>query len=154
VFLTKISVELSVCHHRFVLSLAGVDHELLMEGETQVWTSNDVVIVLQHENKEIPLSAVLRCFFRLSRFRVELDRLDRSGIKLVHQSRLYTGLGKKTLKQSNRSVPVPVRPTFPVPLLVPLLVSCQTEFSENFKGLFSARERLFDPHVGYLIRMQ
>lgn len=42
----------------FVLSLADVDHELLMEGDTQVWTSNDVVIVLQHENDQIPLSYV------------------------------------------------------------------------------------------------
>jgi hypothetical protein len=38
-----------------VLSLAGIDHELLMEGESQVWTSNDVIIVLQHENNQIPL---------------------------------------------------------------------------------------------------
>lgn len=42
----------------FVLSLAGIDHELLMEGESQVWTSNDVIIVLQHENNQIPLSYV------------------------------------------------------------------------------------------------
>nr|ATG70875.1 hypothetical protein [Juniperus microsperma] len=42
----------------FVLSLAGMDQELLMEGETQVWTSNDAVIVLQHENNEFPLSYV------------------------------------------------------------------------------------------------
>eukprot|EP01018_Ginkgo_biloba_P009444 Gb_32615 [translate_table: standard] len=42
----------------FVLSLADVDQELLMEGESQVWTSNDVVIVLQHEKDSIPLSYV------------------------------------------------------------------------------------------------
>lgn len=39
----------------FVLSLADVDEQLMMEGESLVWTSNDVVIVLQHLNKQIPL---------------------------------------------------------------------------------------------------
>lgn len=42
----------------FVLSLAGVDADLLMEDESLVWTSKDVVIVLQHENEKIPLSYV------------------------------------------------------------------------------------------------
>eukprot|EP00252_Welwitschia_mirabilis_P008780 TRINITY_DN20945_c0_g1_i1.p1 TRINITY_DN20945_c0_g1~~TRINITY_DN20945_c0_g1_i1.p1 ORF type:complete len:808 (+),score=153.41 TRINITY_DN20945_c0_g1_i1:214-2637(+) len=42
----------------FVLSLADVDPELLMEGESQVWTNNNVVIVLQHDNEKIPLSYV------------------------------------------------------------------------------------------------
>lgn len=42
----------------FVLSLAGVDADLLMEDENLVWTSKDVVIVLQHENDKIPLSYV------------------------------------------------------------------------------------------------
>ncbi|KAL6901970.1 hypothetical protein ACP4OV_004846 [Aristida adscensionis] len=42
----------------FVLSLAGVDAELLMEEESLVWTSKDVVIVLEHSNEKIPLSYV------------------------------------------------------------------------------------------------
>ncbi|XP_052189645.1 uncharacterized protein LOC127799555 [Diospyros lotus] len=42
----------------FVLSLADVDPHLMMEDESLVWTSNDVVIVLQHQNENIPLSYV------------------------------------------------------------------------------------------------
>lgn len=42
----------------FVLSLADVDANLLMEDESLVWTSKDVVIVLQHQNDKIPLSYV------------------------------------------------------------------------------------------------
>jgi hypothetical protein len=42
----------------FVLSLADVDAELLMEEESLVWTSKDVVIVLEHKNEKIPLSYV------------------------------------------------------------------------------------------------
>lgn len=42
----------------FVLSLADVDAELMMEEESLVWTSKDVVIVLEHNNKMIPLSYV------------------------------------------------------------------------------------------------
>ncbi|KAK4767501.1 hypothetical protein SAY86_015251 [Trapa natans] len=42
----------------FVLSLADVDPELMMEDESLVWTSSDVVIVLQHPNEKIPLSYV------------------------------------------------------------------------------------------------
>ncbi|CAL9113276.1 unnamed protein product [Musa acuminata var. zebrina] len=42
----------------FVLSLADVDAGLLMEDESLVWTSKDVVIVLQHDNEKIPLSYV------------------------------------------------------------------------------------------------
>ncbi|PKU59342.1 uncharacterized protein LOC110102055 isoform X1 [Dendrobium catenatum] len=42
----------------FVLSMAGVDANLLMEDESLVWTSKDVVIVLQHDNEKIPLSYV------------------------------------------------------------------------------------------------
>ncbi|XP_078444256.1 uncharacterized protein LOC144713534 [Wolffia australiana] len=42
----------------FVLSLAEVDAELLMEDDGLVWASKDVVIVLQHGNDEIPLSYV------------------------------------------------------------------------------------------------
>lgn len=42
----------------FVLSLADVDPNLLMEDESLVWSGKDVVIVLQHDSKEIPLSYV------------------------------------------------------------------------------------------------
>ncbi|KAK3002601.1 hypothetical protein RJ639_022373 [Escallonia herrerae] len=42
----------------FVLSLADVDAHLMMEDESLVWTSNDVVIVLQHQGEQIPLSYV------------------------------------------------------------------------------------------------
>ncbi|KAK8938511.1 hypothetical protein KSP39_PZI011277 [Platanthera zijinensis] len=42
----------------FVLSMAGVDPNLMMEDESLVWTSKDVVIVLQHDNEKIPLSYV------------------------------------------------------------------------------------------------
>ncbi|WOL15982.1 hypothetical protein Cni_G24764 [Canna indica] len=42
----------------FVLSLADVDPSLLMEDDSLVWTSKDVVIVLQHDNEKIPLSYV------------------------------------------------------------------------------------------------
>ncbi|KAM0948453.1 hypothetical protein DsansV1_C06g0059551 [Dioscorea sansibarensis] len=42
----------------FVLSLADVDPDLMMEDENLVWTSKDVVIVLQHDNEKIPLSFV------------------------------------------------------------------------------------------------
>lgn len=42
----------------FVLSLADVDPHLMMEDESLVWTSKDVVIVLEHQNEKIPLSYV------------------------------------------------------------------------------------------------
>ncbi|XP_073050382.1 uncharacterized protein [Primulina eburnea] len=42
----------------FVLSLADVDEHLMMEDDSLVWTSNDVVIVLQHQSDKIPLSYV------------------------------------------------------------------------------------------------
>ncbi|KAF5784545.1 hypothetical protein HanXRQr2_Chr11g0520691 [Helianthus annuus] len=42
----------------FVLSLAGVDPHLMMEDESLLWTSNDVVIVLEHGTEKIPLSYV------------------------------------------------------------------------------------------------
>lgn len=42
----------------FVLSLADVDEDLMMEDDSLVWTSNDVVIVLQHQSEKIPLSYV------------------------------------------------------------------------------------------------
>jgi hypothetical protein len=45
-------------NHSFVLSLAEVDAELMMEEESLVWTSKDVVIVLEHNNKMIPLRYV------------------------------------------------------------------------------------------------
>lgn len=41
--------------HSFVLSLADVDPHLMMEDESLVWTSKDVVIVLEHQNEKIPL---------------------------------------------------------------------------------------------------
>lgn len=43
----------------FVLSLADVDPHLMMEDESLVWTSKDVVIVLQHEGEKIPLRFVM-----------------------------------------------------------------------------------------------
>ena len=39
-----------------MLSLADVDPNLMMEDESMVWTSNDVVIVLEHQNDKIPLT--------------------------------------------------------------------------------------------------
>ncbi|GAB4842998.1 hypothetical protein Ancab_012976 [Ancistrocladus abbreviatus] len=42
----------------FILSLADVDPHLMMEDESMVWMSNDVVIVLEHQNEKIPLSYV------------------------------------------------------------------------------------------------
>ncbi|KAL5542001.1 hypothetical protein UlMin_009711 [Ulmus minor] len=42
----------------FVLSLADVDAQLMMEEESLVWASKDVVIVLEHQNEKIPLSYV------------------------------------------------------------------------------------------------
>ncbi|XP_023733161.1 uncharacterized protein LOC111880987 [Lactuca sativa] len=42
----------------FVLSLADVDPHLMMDDESLLWTSNDVVIVLQHQSEKIPLSYV------------------------------------------------------------------------------------------------
>ncbi|KAJ8767279.1 hypothetical protein K2173_017323 [Erythroxylum novogranatense] len=42
----------------FVLSLADVDPQLMMEDESLVWTSSDVVIVLEHQSAKIPLSYV------------------------------------------------------------------------------------------------
>ncbi|KAG2263384.1 hypothetical protein Bca52824_070463 [Brassica carinata] len=42
----------------FILSLADVDPMLMMEDESLVWASSDVVIVLQHLNEKIPLSYV------------------------------------------------------------------------------------------------
>lgn len=38
-----------------MLSLADVDPNLLMEDESLVWTSKDVVIVLQYDKERIPL---------------------------------------------------------------------------------------------------
>ncbi|KAK8600581.1 hypothetical protein V6N13_059663 [Hibiscus sabdariffa] len=39
----------------FVLSLADVDPQLIMEDESLVWTGNDVVIVLEYQSQNIPL---------------------------------------------------------------------------------------------------
>ncbi|GKA08313.1 hypothetical protein Tco_0687644 [Tanacetum coccineum] len=39
----------------FVLSLADVDPHFIMEDESLLWTSNDVVILLHHGSKKIPL---------------------------------------------------------------------------------------------------
>lgn len=45
----------SFIFYSFVLSLADVDADLMMEDESLVWTSNDVVIVLEHQSEKIPL---------------------------------------------------------------------------------------------------
>lgn len=45
----------SLTYCSFVLSLADVDDHLMMEDESLVWTSKDVVIVLQHQTDKIPL---------------------------------------------------------------------------------------------------
>ncbi|XP_050372530.1 uncharacterized protein LOC126790362 [Argentina anserina] len=50
----------------FVLSLADVDPHLMMEDESLVWTSKDVVIVLEHQNPQIPLSYVSETQKRLA----------------------------------------------------------------------------------------
>lgn len=42
----------------FVLSLDGVDPQLMMEGENLMWVSHDAVFVLQHPGDPITLSAV------------------------------------------------------------------------------------------------
>ncbi|GKD16767.1 hypothetical protein Tco_1205925 [Tanacetum coccineum] len=39
----------------FLLSLADVDPHFMMEDESLLWTSNDVVILLQHGSEKIPL---------------------------------------------------------------------------------------------------
>ncbi|GKC37806.1 hypothetical protein Tco_1050190 [Tanacetum coccineum] len=39
----------------FVLSLADVDPHFMMEDESLLWTSNDVVILLQHGSEKILL---------------------------------------------------------------------------------------------------
>lgn len=43
----------SVC--RFVMSLAEVDAQLMMNGESLLWTSHDSVFVLQHGKESIDL---------------------------------------------------------------------------------------------------
>lgn len=45
---------------RFVLSLDGVDQQLLMEGENLMWVSRDAVFVLQHPGDPITLRFVLQ----------------------------------------------------------------------------------------------
>ncbi|KAM3338180.1 hypothetical protein P3S68_031397 [Capsicum galapagoense] len=63
----------------FVLSLADVDEHLMMEDESLVWTSKDVVIVLQHQNDKIPLSYVS-----------EIER--RHAIPMLAQQHILAGL--------------------------------------------------------------
>uniref|UniRef100_M1B5Z6 Uncharacterized protein n=2 Tax=Solanum tuberosum TaxID=4113 RepID=M1B5Z6_SOLTU len=63
----------------FVLSLADMDEHLMMEDESLVWTSKDVVIVLQHQNDTIPLSYVS-----------EIER--RHAISMLAQQHISTGL--------------------------------------------------------------
>ncbi|GJQ90971.1 DNA-directed DNA polymerase [Tanacetum coccineum] len=50
----------------FILSLADVDSHFMMEDESLLWTSNDVVILLQHGSEKIPLNYVseteITCF--------------------------------------------------------------------------------------------
>nr|GEY77650.1 haloacid dehalogenase-like hydrolase (HAD) superfamily protein [Tanacetum cinerariifolium] len=43
----------------FVLSLADADPHFMMEDESLLWTSNDVIILLQHGSEKIPLNFVL-----------------------------------------------------------------------------------------------
>lgn len=46
-----------------MLSLADVDKSLMMEDDSLVWTSKDVVIVLEHQNEKVPLRyGILVCF--------------------------------------------------------------------------------------------
>lgn len=54
-YITAVANILKTFIDSFVLSLADVDAELLMEEENLVWTSKDVVIVLEHNNEKIPL---------------------------------------------------------------------------------------------------
>ncbi|XP_069154209.1 uncharacterized protein [Solanum lycopersicum] len=63
----------------FVLSLADVDEHLMMEEESLVWTSKDVVIVLQHQNDKITLSYVS-----------EIER--RHAIPMLAQQHILAGL--------------------------------------------------------------
>ncbi|WMV31063.1 hypothetical protein MTR67_024448 [Solanum verrucosum] len=63
----------------FVLSLADMDEHLMMEDGSLVWTSKDVVIVLQHQNDTIPLSYVS-----------EIER--RHAISMLAQQHILTGL--------------------------------------------------------------
>ncbi|KZV40058.1 hypothetical protein F511_24724, partial [Dorcoceras hygrometricum] len=63
----------------FVLSLADVDENLMMEDDSLVWTSHDVVIVLQHQTDKIPLSYVS-----------ELER--RHAVPSVAQRHILAGL--------------------------------------------------------------
>jgi hypothetical protein len=38
----------------FVLFLAAINHKILMEGESQIGTCDDVTIILQHEDNQMP----------------------------------------------------------------------------------------------------
>lgn len=75
----KINIQmLQVLSCSFVLSLADVDPHLMMEDESLVWTSNDVVIVLQHQNEKIPLRWVAKICFSFSS--------QAAGVCLVYQN--------------------------------------------------------------------
>ncbi|GKA17939.1 hypothetical protein Tco_0697776, partial [Tanacetum coccineum] len=62
-FCGQVKIKLHGC---FVLSLANVDPYFMMEDESLLWTSNDVVILLQHGSEKIPLNYVseteITCF--------------------------------------------------------------------------------------------
>ncbi|KAH0755225.1 hypothetical protein KY290_025495 [Solanum tuberosum] len=65
----------------FVLSLADMDEHLMMEYESLVWTSKDVVIVLQHQNDKMPLRGtqymhMLRPFTGSARHRSTVHNLS------------------------------------------------------------------------------
>jgi hypothetical protein len=57
---------------RFVLSLDGVDPQLLMEGENLMWVSHDAVFVLQHPGDPITLRLVLQAPSCSGRFQILL----------------------------------------------------------------------------------
>jgi hypothetical protein len=50
----------------FLLSLAGVDPQLMMEGENLMWVSHDSVFVLQHAGDPIPLRSAFVLLFMSS----------------------------------------------------------------------------------------
>ena len=53
-----------------MLSLDGVDPQLLMEGENLMWVSHDAVFVLQHPGDPIALRLVLHAPLCFGRFRI------------------------------------------------------------------------------------
>lgn len=64
----ELTVGISTVFCSFVLSLADVDAQLMMEDESLVWTSKDVVIVLEHQNENIPLRLVTPLFQRTASY--------------------------------------------------------------------------------------